>query len=451
MSELAIFGGPRAITYKSTGNHDGSDMFAWPIVTQEDKDAVLEVLSRGGMSDLDVTKAFEKDYCEWTGSKYALGVNNGTAALHAAMYGCGVGRGDEVICSSVTYWASCTGALSLGATVVFADIDPYTLCLDPKKLEKKITDKTKAIIVVHYLSYPADMDEIMAIAKKHNIKVIEDVSHAQGGKYKGRMLGTIGDVGAASLMSGKSLAIGEAGILHTDNREIYDRAIAFGRHELFKSGDAVETDYLKSMAGLPLGGYKYRMHQLSSAMGRVQLKHYDERCAEIDKAANYFLDLIKDVPGITPRRVDYSTGSTMAGWYAARCIYNPEELGGLSVSRFVEALEAEGYERILAGGNRALHTHPLYNTIDVYGDGKPTRKAFASRDVKVDDTDLEVSEYIGGRLFSMPWFKRFDKDVIEQYANAVKKVAANYKELLPGDNKNSETLGGWYFFNNKKK
>lgn len=450
MSELALFGGTPAVTYKTTNNHDGSDVFAWPVVTEEDKTAVMEVLSRGGMSDTDVTKEFEKDYCAWTGSKYALGTNNGTAALHAAMYGCGVGRGDEVICTSITYWASCTGALSLGATVVFADIDPYTLCMDPKKLEEKITDKTKAIVVVHYLSYPADMDEIMAIARKHNIKVIEDVSHAQGGKYKGRMLGTIGDVGAASLMSGKSLAIGEAGILHTDNREIYDRAIAFGRHELFQEG-AVETEYLKPMAGLPLGGYKYRMHQLSSAMGRVQLKAYDARCAEMDKAANYFLDLIKDVPGITPRRVDYSTGSTMAGWYAAVFIYNSEELGGLSVSRFVEALLAEGYESARAGCNRALHTHPLYNTVDVYGDDAPTRLAFAGNDVMAGDTALEVSETIGEKLVRMPWFKKFDKDVIEQYANAVRKVAANYKELIPGDEGNPEQLGGWFFFNHGKR
>ena len=450
MSKLALFGGPKSITYEGTGKNDGSDLFAWPIVTKEDADAVLDVLYRGGMSDTDVTKEFEKDYREWTGSKYALGVNNGTAALHAAMFGCGVGRGDEVICSSITYWASCTGAFSLGATVVFADIDPYTLCIDPKKLEEKITDKTKAIIVVHYLSYPADMDEIMAIAKKHNIKVIEDVSHAHGGKYKGRMLGTIGDVGAASLMSGKSLAIGEAGILHTDNREIYDRALVFGRHELINE-DNVETEGLKKLSGLALGGYKYRMHQLSSAMGRVQLKAYDERCREIDKAANYFLDLLEGLPGIGTRRVDYSTGSTMAGWYAAVAFYKPEELGGLSITRFCEALAAEGYAAAKAGCNRALHTHPLYNDIDVYNDGKPTRIAFSDRDVRVEDCDLEVSEYIGERTFRLPWFKHFDKEVIEQHANAIKKVVRNYKELLPGDKGNPEQLGGWYFFNHGKK
>ncbi len=448
MSELALFGGKPAVTYVGTGKNDGTDMFAWPIITKEDEDAVLEVLRRGGMSGTDVTKEFEKEYCAWSGSKYALGTCNGTAALLAAMYGAGVGRGDEVICPSVTYWASCTSALTLGATVVFADIDPMTLCLDPKKLESKITNKTKAIIVVHYLSYPADMDEIMTIAKKHNIKVIEDVSHAQGGLYKGRKLGTIGDVAAASLMAGKSFAIGEGGILQTDNLEIYERAIAFGTYERF--GADIQTEYLKPLVGLPLGGHKHRMHQLSSACGRVQLKYYDERCAEIRKAMNYFWDLLEGVPGIRAHRVDESTGSNMAGWYAAHGIYVPEELEGLSATRFCEALTAEGFP-VRPGCNLALHTHPVFNVADVYNDGKPTRIAFADKDVREMDNDLVVSEGIGARTFAIPWFKKFEPEVIEQYANAFKKVCANYKELLADDPGNPEKLGGWHFFKHTAK
>lgn len=447
MSELAIFGGKPAVTYEGTGKNDGTDMFKWPVITKEDEDAALDVLRKGAMSGTNITKEFEKEFCEWVGAKYALGTCNGTAALHAAMYGCGVGRGDEVICPSVTYWASCTSALSLGATVVFADIDPNTLCLDPKKLEAKITDRTKAIMVVHYLGYPADMDEIMAIAKKHNVKVIEDVSHAQGGLYKGRKLGTIGDIAAMSLMAGKSLAIGEAGILHTDDLEIYERAVAFGTYERFKD---FKTDYLKPLEGLPLGGYKHRMHQISAAVGRVQLKYYDERCAEIRKAMNYFWDLLEGVPGLQAHRVDESTGSDMAGWYAARGIYKPEELGGLSVTRFCEAVRAEGVA-IASGCNLPLHTHAVYNTADIYNDGKPTRIAFANKDVREMDKDLDVCEIIGTRTYTIPWFKKFDKEVIEQYANAYKKVALNYKELLEGDEGNPETLGGWHFFQHSAK
>ncbi|NJD03518.1 MAG: hypothetical protein FIA99_13210 [Ruminiclostridium sp.] len=258
-NKLAILGGPKAV------NSEPGDLFTWPIVTKEDEDAVLDVLRNCGMSGTDVTMQFEREFAQWQGVKYALGHNNGTSALQTAMFACKIGVGDEIICPSVTYWASAAQVFSLGGTVVFADIDPVTLCIDPKDIENRISDKTKAIMVVHYLSHPADMDSIMEIAGKYKIKVIEDVSHAQGGLYKGRKLGTIGDVAAMSLMTGKSLAMGEAGMLVTNDLEIYERAIAFGHYERYT--DTIHTEELKPYAGLPMGGYKYRMHQLSSAMG----------------------------------------------------------------------------------------------------------------------------------------------------------------------------------------
>lgn len=147
------------------------------------------------------------------------------------------------------------------------------------------------------------------------------------------MLGTIGDVGAASIMSGKSFAIGEAGILWTNDREIYERAVAFGSYDRFHTGN-IETEYLKPFSGLPLGGYKHRMHQMSAA------------------AVSYFMDLLKGLI------VDESDGSTMAGWYVPVCLYDPEALGGLSITRFCEALCAEGVP-IKPGINRPLHTHPI--------------------------------------------------------------------------------------------
>ena len=110
MSELAIFGGEPAVTYVGTGKNDGSDMFKWPVVTDEDRAAVLDVINKGAMSGTDITREFEREFCEWMGAKYALGTNNGTAALHAAMFACGLGRGDEIICPSITFWASCTSA-----------------------------------------------------------------------------------------------------------------------------------------------------------------------------------------------------------------------------------------------------------------------------------------------------------------------------------------------------
>jgi perosamine synthetase len=442
-SELALFGGPKAITSPA------GDMFTWPIITKEDEEGVLEVLRRVGMSGTDVTIEFEKKFAEWQGARYALGFNNGTSAIHAAMFGCKVGVGDEVICPSVTYWASIAQVYSLGATVVFADIDPVTLFLDPKDLEHRISERTKAIMVVHYLAHPADMDPIMEIAQRYHLKVIEDVSHAQGGLYKGRKLGAIGDVGAMSLMTGKSFAIGEAGMLVTDDREIYERAVGFGHYERFNR-NTIRTEALKPFVGLPLGGYKYRMHQLSSAVGLTQLKYYDERCAEIRKAMNYFWDLLEGTPGIKPHRTPKDSDSNMAGWYAAHGRYQPEELGGLSVSRFTEAVRAEGYPECYPGCNAALHTHALFKTCDVYGHGKPTRIANSARDVRDLDNSIAVSEVIGSLIYWIPWFRHYRPAVIEEYAVAFRKVAGNYQELLPDDPGNPSELGVWHFFKHSK-
>jgi len=437
-SKLALFGGPKSV------QADPGDMFKWPIFTKEHEEAVLDVLRRGAMSGTDVTKEFEKEYAAWQGARYALACNTGTAALHMAMYGCKVGVGDEIIGPSMTYWASVLPALSLGATVVFAEVDPNTLCLDPNDIEHRITDRTKAIVVVHYCGYPADMDPIMKIARKHNLKVIEDVSHAHGGLYEGKKVGNFGDVAAMSVMSGKSLAVGEGGIITTNDREIYDRALAFGHYERFNA-ENIETEYLKPWVGLPLGGYKYRMHQMSSAVGRVQLKHYDQQMAEIQKAMHYFWDLLEGVPGIRPHRPPKGSGSTMGGWYAAKGLYRREELGGLSLTRFCEAVRAEGAPAS-PGANSPLHLHPLFHTVDVYGHGKPTVIAHAKRDVRQPRGSLPVSESIPGSVFSIPWFKHYRPEIIEQYAAAYRKAAENYDELLKDDPGDPENMGVRRFF-----
>ncbi len=435
-SKLALLGGQKAV------KSDSGDIFTWPIITKEIEDAVLEVLRAGKMSGLDVTMEFEREFAEWLGVKYALGHNTGTAALHSAMFGIGMGHGDEIICPSITYWASCLQVYSLGGTVVFADIDPETLCIDPKDIEHRITSRTKAIMVVHYLGMPAEMDAIMQIAERHNLKVIEDVSHAHGALYKGRMVGTFGDVAGFSLMSGKSLPCGEGGMMTTNDKRIYERAIAFGhyaRHDF-----ALTFEDLKAGAGLPWGGYKYRMNQLTSAMGRVQLKYYKRLMAEIDKAMNHFWDLLEGVPGIRDHRPQKGSGTTKGGWYAPHGLYHSEELGGLSIQRFCEAVRAEGAP-CSPGCNLALHLHPVFDTIDVYHQGKPTRIANSPPgvDVRQPPGSLPVSEGIQERVFNIPWFKHYRPKIIGEYSYAFRKVAENYEELLPGDTKRDKTIGGW--------
>ncbi|MDY0175566.1 MAG: DegT/DnrJ/EryC1/StrS family aminotransferase [Lentisphaeria bacterium] len=434
MSKLALLGGKAAVAAAAS-----PDMFQWPIVTSEMEAAVLEVLRAGNMSGTDITKQFEDEYAAWHGSKYALAHSSGTAALQAAMFGVGLGPGDEMICPSMTYWASAMPALSLGASVVFADIDPETVCLCPKSFEARITPRTKAVVVVHYASMPADMDRIMAIARKHGIKVIEDVSHAQGGLYKGRMLGTFGDVAACSLMSGKSFAIGEGGMLHTDNLEVYERAILWGHYE--RHGQ-VREETKAGAGGLPWGGYKYRMHQLSSVVGREQLKKYPGEIAEIDQAMKYFWSLLEGLPGIKccyPK----DEGSSKSGWYASHAFYDSSALQGLSIRRFVEAVQAEGVAGCRAGGNRPLHNHPLFSSFDIYGHGKPTARVFLPEDVdpRALTGELPETERINSRIWAEPWFKHYREEEIKPYAEAVRKVLENYEELLPGDQKQAEESG----------
>jgi dTDP-4-amino-4,6-dideoxygalactose transaminase len=433
MSKLAVLGGKKAI------QTDPGDIFTWPIITKEIEQAVLEVLRKGTMSATDVTKKFEQEYAAWHKMKYALGHNTGTAALHGAMFGIGIGKGDEIICPSITYWASCLPVFSLGGTVVFADIDPETLCIDPNDIEHRITERTKAIIVVHYCAYPAEMDSITKIAKKHNIKVIEDCSHAHGALYKGKIVGTFGDVSAFSLMSGKSFPCGEAGIMLTNDRRIYERALAFGH---YARHNEIKLDDIRAGSGLPWGGYKYRMMQIGSAMGRVQLRFYPQRMAEIDKAMNYFWDLLEGVPGIGAHRPAKNSGTTKGGWYSPHGLYCSEELAGLSITRFCEAVRAEGVE-CDPGCNKPLHLHPIFNDIDVYKQGKPTRIANSPVGMSKHPGDLPVSETTQEKVFSIPWFKHYRPEIVAEHAEAFRKVLEDYKELLPGDKGNPEELGGW--------
>ena len=431
MGVLALTGG------KKLGISVSEELFKWPIVTAEDENAVIEVLRAGTMSGTDITQKFEAQYAKFNNVKYALGTCNGTAALTEALWACGVGAGDEVICPSMTYWATATPVLVLGGTVNFADIDRNTLCISPDDIEHRINNRTKAIIVVHYAGHPCDMDKIMDIAQRHNLKVIEDVSHAQGGLYKGRKLGSIGHISGTSLMAGKALAVGEGGMVTTNDQQLYDRCVAFGHYErLVTSNYSVASMKLSSpelvdYIGVPLGGVKHRMNQTCSAMGQVQLRYYPDRCAEIHKAMNYFWDNISDLPGIKAHRIT-EKDSNMGGWYLPKGIFCSNELDGLSCKVFCKALVAEGLGS-RPGANTALHQHKWFKDFDIYGHGKPAMTVFAQRDVRQNDETLPNAAHCEEFCFTVPWFKKCKTEEIDQYIAIYRKVLTNYQELLAID------------------
>jgi len=241
-------------------------------------------------------KAFEEEVAQYLGVKHAIGVNSGTDALVIALRALGIGPGDEVITTPFTFFATAEAISHVGATPVFVDIDPQTFNINPELIEPAITPRTKAILPVHLYGQAADMDPIMELAEKYNLKVIEDTAQAFGGEYKGRKLGTIGDAGCFSFFPSKNLgAFGDGGLIATNNDEIAEMARMLRVH-------GARQKYYNEIIG-----YNSRLDEIQAAILRVKLPHIDEWNEARRQAAKRYNELLKDVPGIrTPYEVPYA-------------------------------------------------------------------------------------------------------------------------------------------------
>jgi perosamine synthetase len=297
--QLAIHGGPHTVP-------EGL-MKQWPEITQEDKDAVMAVLERNILSGVHgpEASALEKEWAEFTGSKHVLSFNSGTAALHSALFAAGVGPGDEVITTAFSFSGTFHPILQQNAVPIFVDVDTRTYNIDVGKIEAKITDRTKVLMPVHIHGLPADMDEIMALAKRHNLIVIEDACQAHGATYKGKVAGTIGDMGCFSLNVTKNLSGGEGGFLNTDNEEYAERARmirTFGE-KVGKEKEKIRPYYSYTI------GWNYRTQELPAAFARSQLKrlpHYNSIAQRNGQYLSQELGKIKGlIPPMFPRPDDY--------------------------------------------------------------------------------------------------------------------------------------------------
>ena len=253
----------------------------WPDIRPEDRAAVAAVLERGVLGGVGAPEmtALETDWAAFVGRSACLLFNSGTAAIHAALYALGIGPGDEVITTSYTFAGTWQPILQQGAVPVFVDIDPRTFDLDPARIEERITPRTKAIIAVHIGGMPADLDEILAIAERHELHVIEDACQAHGATYHGRQVGSIGVVGCYSLNSSKILSGGEGGLLVADDPEILARA----RRLRTFGEDIPELAKLTGWNFRPYTGYSigwnYRHQEMPAALARSQLKRLPEYIA----------------------------------------------------------------------------------------------------------------------------------------------------------------------------
>lgn len=339
-------------------------------IGSEEKEAVNKVLDSGNLSQFlgawhpdflggSTVKEFENNWALAFGVKYAVSLNSNTSGLFTSMGAIGIVPGDEVIVSPYTMSASAIAPLVYGGVPVFADIDPVTFCMDPTSIESKITARTKAIIVVHLFGHPADMDQIMKIARKHNLYVIEDCAQAPMGKYKGKFLGSIGDIGVFSLNYHKHIHTGEGGIITTNNDFLADRCQLIRNH----AENVAEPREIEDLTNLI--GYNYRMTEIESAIGIQQLKKLP---GLIDDRLKNVKFLNKELSKFDALTIQNEQPEDSVHTYYLYPIKFNKEIAGVDRNMFVNALKAEIPSAVLretapligAGYVKPLYLQPIY-------------------------------------------------------------------------------------------
>lgn len=267
-------------------------------IDEEDIQAVVETLRSDFLTTGPKVENFERCVAEYVGAKYAVAISNGTAALHAACCAAGIGENDEVITTPITFAASANCTLYCGGKPVFADIDPVTYNIDPKDIKRKITDKTKAIVAVHYTGQPCDMDAIHMIAKEHNLIVIEDAAHALGADYKGKKIGSISDMTTFSFHPVKHITTAEGGMIMTNNKELYEKLILYRTHGITRDPKLLSRDdgpWYYEQINL---GYNYRITDVQCALGISQMKKLENFVAKRRDIAKKYDDAFAGNPNI---------------------------------------------------------------------------------------------------------------------------------------------------------
>ena len=404
----AILGGATAVT------QDQREALQWPLLTTEDEQAVLKVLRDGDLSLHPVTRELEADYHRYFGSRYALAHCNGTAALLAAFVALDLQPGDEVLVPSATFWASVVPMLWVGAIPVFCESEFDRLGLDPVDAEKKITSRTRAIVVTHLWGMPAKMTELITLARKHNLKIIEDASHAQGAMWRGRSCGTLGDISVFSLQSSKLAPAGEGGMLLTDDEQLMERAICLGDIERIYE---LKTPAMRFAA--TSFGIKTRMAPLSAAVAQVQLLRLEQRNASRNESLEYLAQRMERLgfeTFLAPthiRRVYFE--------FVFRC---GKARKSLSRDMLVRALRAEGSQV-------SLPRYPLLHQQPLFTEGTFAKIARAGEEVtRVYRADaLPKTENVNEELLRMPAFPRATRELMDQYAEAFEKVVEHEREI----------------------
>jgi dTDP-4-amino-4,6-dideoxygalactose transaminase len=382
-------------------------LFGAPNFGDEEIAEVVDTLKSGWIGTGPKTKRFEEEFAAYVGAKYAVALNSCTAGLHLSLVVLRIGPGDEVIVPPLTFGATANVVEHVGARPVFADIDPVTLCVDPKQIEKAITPRTKAIIPVHYGGMPCAMDEISALADAHHLIVIEDAAHAIGTKYKGRMVGTLSPLTNFSFYANKNLSTAEGGMVTTDDPALEEKLRVYHLHGL--SRDAWKRYQTKefSVSEVVVPGYKYNMTDIQASLGLPQLHKQEEFIARREEIAAFYDEAFSEFDGMVRTQPRPHDGQSRHVLHLYVLLLN---LARLKVNRnqVISALLAENIGAAMHF--MPLHQHPFYRA--KYG---------------YQPDDFPVARQVGESVLSLPLVPQMTERDAQDVVDAVRKVVDAYK------------------------
>ncbi len=416
MSNLAINGGDKLRK---------TEFFKWPHYDEREIKYTEEVIRSGvwfsGMRGADPgtkTEEFEKKFAAYHDAKYGVACANGTVAIEIALRAAGIGDGDEVIIPALTFIATLSAVLQVNGIPIIVDTIYDTQCIDPDEIEKAITDKTRAIIIVHYGGFACDMDRIMEIAKKYNLVVIEDSAHAHGAVYKGTKVGAIGDMGTFSFQESKNMTAGEGGIITTNDPDLAEKCIQLrscGRLE----GESWYKHYI-----FPVN---YRLAEILSAVLIAQLERLDEQTKKKNENTNYLAEKFKDVDGINPVPGDGDTD--VNGYYLYLLQYDKDKFSGISRDKFVEVLNAEGIPCHI-GYPWPLTKNPMFQKKEG-SEEVPYTFPYRGGKIAIKDMPCPVSEKICNETVIIPHQVLLSpQSDMDDIVSAILKIQENVSELL---------------------
>jgi dTDP-4-amino-4,6-dideoxygalactose transaminase len=360
---------------------------------EKEEQAVLETIQSKWISTGPKTVAFEERFASMLNAKHAVALSNCTVSLHLALKLAGVQSGDEVICPSLTFVATVNSIRYVDAVPVFADVTSYeNPTIDPEDIRRKITSKTKAIMVMHYGGFACDMDKIMQIARENNLKVIEDACHGPLSEYKGKKLGTIGDVGCFSFFSNKNISTGEGGMLITNNDEYASRTKLLRSHGMTTMSYERAKGHSTAYDVVELG-YNYRMDDIHSSIGLVQLDKIETDLIKRTEVRKLYVKLLSEIPGIIIPFRDYSEFSSN---YILPIVLKD---GNAEKRDQIRAALAE------AGIQTSMH-YPAVHRFSIY-------KEFYS--------ELPVTDYLVNNLITLPMYSKLTKEQVHYICNTLKK------------------------------